>query len=278
MRGIAALTVVAYHVHGQFSDTPSTGWDTAAFAVLNGFSNGIGAVVAFFVISGFVLARSLEANPDPLRFFRNRLFRLFPAAVALLTALHQWFGIYVMYEGDFSPANVLLNMLLIRTDINAVMWSMKVECLATPLILFSVWLLQRNGAHWLWALIAVLFALSFWGPYVHVLGDASNLAPFYAFVFGVLAQRYGQRVAAFWPGAACLSCYSFLLLRHSQANRANPVARMPRRNVAGCAYRLAIGRVLQAARFPPRQILWANIVQFLFAACPGHCVCFQGLG
>jgi peptidoglycan/LPS O-acetylase OafA/YrhL len=215
MRGIAALTVVAYHVHGQFSDTPSTGWDTAAFAVLKGFSNGIGAVVAFFVISGFVLARSLEANPDPLRFFRNRLFRLFPAAVAvvaLLTALHQWFGIYVMYEGDFSPANVLLNMLLIRTDINAVMWSMKVECLATPLILFSVWLLQRNGAHWLWALIAVLFALSFWGPYVHVLGDASNLAPFYAFVFGVLAQRYGQRVAAFWPGAATLAaCLSVIL-------------------------------------------------------------------
>ena len=84
MRGIAALTVVAYHVHGQFSDTPSTGWDTAAFAVLKGFSNGIGAVVAFFVISGFVLARSLEANPDPLRFFRNRLFRLFPAAVAVV--------------------------------------------------------------------------------------------------------------------------------------------------------------------------------------------------
>src|SRR4029077_13275125 len=105
-----------------------------------------------------------------------------------------------------------LNMLLIRTDINAVMWSMKVECLATPLILFSVWLLQRNGAHWLWALIAVLFALSFWGPYVHVLGDASNLAPFYAFVFGVLAQRYGQRIAAFGPGAAPLApCLSVIL-------------------------------------------------------------------
>ena len=62
LRGIAALTVVAYHVWGQFSDMPSTGWDAATFHVLQGLSNGIGAVVGFFVISGFVLARSLEAK------------------------------------------------------------------------------------------------------------------------------------------------------------------------------------------------------------------------
>src|ERR1700738_4956507 len=123
LRGIAALTVVGYHVSQQFSGTPSGDWDAAAFFVLKGLANGIGAVVGFFVISGFVLARSLEANPEAARYFRNRVFRLFPAAiavVALLTALHQSFGIYVMHEGDFRPANVLLNMLMIRTDINAV--------------------------------------------------------------------------------------------------------------------------------------------------------------
>ncbi len=132
LRGIAALTVVAAHVWGQFSDAPSAGWDAAVFHGLKGLSNGTGAVVGFFVISGFVLARSLEANADPSRYFRHRIFRLFPAAVAvvaLFTALHQWFGIYVAYEGDFRPGNVLLNMLMIRTDINAIMWSMKVECL-----------------------------------------------------------------------------------------------------------------------------------------------------
>ena len=200
MRGIAALTVVSYHVWGQFSDTLSVGWiDAGAYRCLMALSNGIGAVVAFFVISGFVLARSLSSNPDPVRYFRNRFFRLFPAGVAviaLFTALHQWFGFYVMYEGDFSPGNVVLNMMMVRTDINAVMWSMKVECVATPLILFSVWLLQRNGAHWLWTIIAVLFGLSFWGPYVHLLGDASNLAPLYAFLVGVFAQFYGKTIAS----------------------------------------------------------------------------------
>ena len=107
LRGIAALSVVLYHVWQGFADTPATGLDAFLFQVLKGFGNGIGAVVAFFVISGFVLARSLEANPDPVRFFKNRLFRLFPAGiavVALLTALHAWFGIYVVYEGDFAPS------------------------------------------------------------------------------------------------------------------------------------------------------------------------------
>jgi exopolysaccharide production protein ExoZ len=72
LRGIAALTVVSYHVWGQFSGTPSAGWDAAAFYALRWLSNGIGAVVGFFVISGFVLARSLEANPEAARYFRNR--------------------------------------------------------------------------------------------------------------------------------------------------------------------------------------------------------------
>jgi peptidoglycan/LPS O-acetylase OafA/YrhL len=216
MRGIAALTVVGYHVWGQFSGTPTGDWDYIVFSLLKGLTNGIGAVVGFFVISGFVLARSLDANLDPYRYFRHRLFRLFPAAVtvvALFTALHQWSGIHVMYEGDFSPINVLLNFLMIRTDINAVMWSMKVECFATPLIFLSAWLLRLNRASWLWATILGLFGLSFWGPYVHMLGDATNLAPLYAFVVGVLAQYYGKRLSGIRPPmatvAAILSVIAF---------------------------------------------------------------------
>jgi peptidoglycan/LPS O-acetylase OafA/YrhL len=166
VRGIAALTVVTYHIRGQFSDVPAAGTlDAASFYILKGL-NGTAAVVAFFVISGFVLARSLEVNPGPGRYFRNRLFRLFPAAIAvvgLLAVLHHWFGIYVMWKGDFSAGNVLLNMLMIRTDINAVMWSMKVECFATPLILVSARFVQRDRSAWLWIMIEVLFLLSFLG-------------------------------------------------------------------------------------------------------------------
>ncbi len=91
MRGIAALTVVGFHVSNQLSAGPALGWfDGFAFRILTAFFNGFGAVVIFFVLSGFVLARSLDANSDPTRFIRNRFFRLFPAAI-LLTALHWQF-------------------------------------------------------------------------------------------------------------------------------------------------------------------------------------------
>jgi peptidoglycan/LPS O-acetylase OafA/YrhL len=52
---------------------------------------------------------------------------------------------------------------------------------------------------WLWAIILVLFGLSFWGPYVHLLGDDSNLAPLYAFVVGVLSQHLIRRLPDIRP-------------------------------------------------------------------------------
>src|ERR1700693_613447 len=153
----------------------------------------------FFVLSGFVLARSLGGNSDPVRFFRNRLFRLFPAAVAvvaLLAALHWQFGLYVGYEASFDLPDVILNMLLIRTDINSVMWSMTVECAATPMILLSFWLVRVRGERPLWGLIVILLLLSSWGPYVHLLGGFANLSPLYAFIVGVLIHFRGAPMAS----------------------------------------------------------------------------------
>ena len=200
LRGVAALTVVGYHVYGQLSGGLLYGWfDGLALKAVSAVSNGFGAVVTFFVLSGFVLARSLDGNSDPVRFFRNRVFRLFPAAmavVALLTALHWKFGLFIGYEAGFDPLDVILNLLMIRSDINGVMWSLTVECVATPLILLSVWLLRKQGERPLWILITVLLALSSWGPYVHLLGGFANLAPLYAFVVGVLLHFRGARITS----------------------------------------------------------------------------------
>jgi peptidoglycan/LPS O-acetylase OafA/YrhL len=63
LRGVAALTVVRDHVHGQLSASPAHGWfDGFAFQILVIVSNGVGGVVTFFVLSGFVLARSLDGT------------------------------------------------------------------------------------------------------------------------------------------------------------------------------------------------------------------------
>jgi peptidoglycan/LPS O-acetylase OafA/YrhL len=174
LRGLAALSVVGYHANDMLNDTVVT---------------GMAPVVLFFVLSGFVLARSLDRDASPARYFLSRLFRLLPAAAAtvlLLSALHWCFGFYVGFEAPFDWANIILNALMIRSDINGVMWSMTVECFASPLILASFVTCKRYGEVPLFVICAVLFLLSWWGEYVHLLGGITNLAPLYAFVVGVL--------------------------------------------------------------------------------------------
>ncbi len=191
LRGLAAVSVVAYHAHGMTAGTAVT---------------GMAPVVLFFVLSGFVLARSLENDPGLAAFLRSRIFRLLPAAAAtvlLLTALHWRFGFFVGYEASFDPLNVVLNALMVRNDINGVMWSMTVECFAAPLIFACFMLHKAFGRLPLLALCVVLFALSFYGPYIHLLGGFTDLAPLYAFVVGVLwhfmiLQRREPRHAVAW--------------------------------------------------------------------------------
>ena len=288
LRGVAALTVVGYHVYGQLSGGLLYGWfDGLALKAVSAVSNGFGAVVTFFVLSGFVLARSLDGNPDPVRFFRNRVFRLFPAAmavVALLTALHWKFGLFIGYEAGFDPLDVILNLLMIRSDINGVMWSLTVECVATPLILLSVWLLRKQGERPLWILITVLLALSSWGPYVHLLGGFANLAPLYAFVVGVLLHFRGARITSL------VSPRLASLRRHCRGRRCFGSAEqtqsaliitagMPERRDIDRTDHLASGdEPVQAARFRISPVLRADFLQLLFAPPAGHPVCISYSG
>lgn len=176
MRGFAAVSVLAFHACGM-------SWDM--------ITGGIAPVVVFFVLSGFLLARSLDHNSDLLIFVRHRLFRLLPAAIAtvlLLTILFRSYGFHIGYLPSFDPLNVLLNALLIKSDINGVMWSLTVECVAIPIIFLSHNILKRFGRAPLWVLVIILLAASWYGPYVHLLGGFTNLAPLYAFVVGLLVQ------------------------------------------------------------------------------------------
>jgi exopolysaccharide production protein ExoZ len=201
LRGIAAVSVVGYHCTAHITGT---------------YVTGLGPVVLFFVLSGFVLARSLSKDADPFNFIRHRLLRLLPAATAtvlLFSALYLQFGFYVGYTCSVDPLNVVLNSLMIKSDINPTMWSMTVECFATPLILLSFLMFQKRGDRPLVILIALLFGLSFIGPYAHLLGGVTNLAPLYAFVAGVLLHFRGrvfvERLRGLESGAAIAALVLF---------------------------------------------------------------------
>ncbi len=204
MRGIAALTVALMHVSNSwtafaFAELPGRNLlDRVGLSAIHALSNGYGAVVAFFVISGFVLARSLDRNFEITRFVTARVFRLYPAAiltVAIFAAIYYGFGFTVYEKASFAPLNILANMLMVRVDIDLVMWSMKAELAATPLIILCVWLFLRYGARPLIAIAVVLFGLAFVGQFSRALGDDTNLAPLFAFPVGILVHFRGRELA-----------------------------------------------------------------------------------
>lgn len=206
LRGLAALAVLGFHV-------VLFGYETIVI--------GLAPVVVFFVLSGFLLAKSLERDPNANTFIRHRILRLFPAGivtVAVMTALHWQFGFYVGYLPSFDLFNVVLNALLIKSDINPSMWSLTVELVAIPLILISHRLFHATGHVPLLGVVLILFCFSFYGPYVHALGGITNLAPLYSIVIGLMAYFYldaiQRRVASlratqmFEVGAVILICFA----------------------------------------------------------------------
>ncbi|MCG6206382.1 acyltransferase [Rhodopseudomonas sp. HC1] len=210
MRGIAALLVAASHVV-QSPTGPDTGLLTHPGAnageVIRLFSaaivhavDGLQAVIFFFVLSGFVLLRSLLAEPRPSAsqatdFVIARLFRLYPAvifAVAVYALARTVFG------APPAPWTVLENMALIDTSLNGVMWSLQLELLAIPLIYGMYLLLLRRTTATTAAAIAICLALvgmSF-DPAIHKILGHPPLQLYYAFTFGCFCAAASGRWAA----------------------------------------------------------------------------------
>src|SRR3954449_8100195 len=94
-RGIAALMVALFHVGQAYFfnsaglqrtliapsvKTPEFSWSDQLFRILG---NGPGAVVLFYVLSGFVLTLVLQQGAErgvvkASRFFQARIFRIYP--------------------------------------------------------------------------------------------------------------------------------------------------------------------------------------------------------
>jgi peptidoglycan/LPS O-acetylase OafA/YrhL len=87
IRLIAAVSVVFSHAFLIAEGTE----ENEPLSHLLGPGNIVGlyGVFTFFIISGFLLTRSLAANPDLIRFSINRVLRIYPGFVfcTVLTAL-----------------------------------------------------------------------------------------------------------------------------------------------------------------------------------------------
>ena len=165
LRGIAALQVAAMHAWQstwldgagkkhrfvELSDPHwYRDWDSLLLRILG---NGQGAVLLFFVISGFVLTGSLLRGPERkgeawTSFLIARLCRIYPAVFATvgIFALVYWTtGAFLDSPAAYTWKQLVLNALLISALINGVMWSLQVELLAVPLLFLAYLGWRRFG-------------------------------------------------------------------------------------------------------------------------------------
>ena len=165
-RGIAALCVCGMHslmFWSQFRDSPM-GTQPMQFFV--GMGNS--AVNFFFILSGFVLFRSLDnMKADNLGkisvlFAISRLFRIYPAVLIVIfvfSLIEPW----ALFHGldDRSWTNIIRDALLIQSTMDWPTWSTRVEIAATPLILTGWFLRKWLGTKALIPLGVALAAFSF---------------------------------------------------------------------------------------------------------------------
>lgn len=219
LRGLAALSVAACHsllwlsflhedaiwakpVH-EISGIQAT----IARALLAVF-NGAAAVDVFFVLSGYVLARSLSAAGSPLSvwlpFIMRRFFRILPAfwlSLALTFvylkyvypgyAMHShaaaWFGWW--YKERLSSATLWSNMFFRQTDLNPNAWTLRVEMVMA--MVFPILAVVIGSGRWLRS--AVVLCIAFGISWMARHTDLKALYFGYMFVAGVVVERHGDR-------------------------------------------------------------------------------------
>jgi peptidoglycan/LPS O-acetylase OafA/YrhL len=216
LRGAAALLVAAFHssqspwAEGQKLLSHAPDWHlpiNRAFVQLCGaLFNGHGAVVFFFVLSGFVLSGSFERGPQRIgaaarRFFVGRVFRIYPAVIATIIIFASVFwisglGIPDVPGSEYTPVQLLRNMLLLEASVDGVMWSLQVELLAAPIIFAAAIAARRWGVTGTLALAVVLVGVGFHGGASRALGPgAPSLGLLYTFVLGMLVFQLRAHTA-----------------------------------------------------------------------------------
>ncbi len=137
-------------------DSPQVGWfdkrpgiDTVFHWLMHTLFNGRAAVVLFFVISGFVLARQLAALPSGTAagmqsYLVRRFFRIIPPMwVAVLFAYAAALHFHPQMRFDFSF--LVRSLLLQDISLNIPLWSIEVEMICSVLFPLLYALNMKSG-------------------------------------------------------------------------------------------------------------------------------------
>jgi peptidoglycan/LPS O-acetylase OafA/YrhL len=165
LRGLAAVAVIFYHsiLHLNLGLVPTTLADplqnapdlpSAAVKILLVLCNGHLAVIIFFVLSGFVLKKSLKRQDDPftfilIKFAIRRAFRIYPAVIVCMIGFYALSATW--YRSGLGPVPALpmpdmvsaaLNAALIKIQWHGASWTLQGEVLCVPFI-FAFFVVDR---------------------------------------------------------------------------------------------------------------------------------------
>jgi len=159
---------------------------------------GNGAVMVFFVLSGYVLwgsfARKQSTIADTPDYIVARLLRLLPLVIA--TTLLYWLVTFP------SPGELIANMVLLSTSMNKVLWSLQVEMIGS-MVIFIAWLAARNDP------IKLFIALCFVAAAVPFFRGNQFVVYLPAFLLGALIHHVPARI---WQSRALLVAALLVLL------------------------------------------------------------------
>lgn len=134
LRGVAVISVVAFHISGYFHNisTQNTLLKTFDWLLSGVVDWGRFGVVLFFLISGFIISNSLNKSPDLSKFGLSRFFRLFPAywlSLGILILLSVFFG-----TGEYPLEQIAANATMVpkvfhQKEMSGVFWTLFIELL-----------------------------------------------------------------------------------------------------------------------------------------------------
>jgi peptidoglycan/LPS O-acetylase OafA/YrhL len=252
VRGLAALSVAlghSYLITTGLSIWSTTARDFSAMAIsdigyrlLSLAFPADAAVMVFFVLSGHVLWQSFARKdlgwselPD---YVVSRIWRLLPV-IAPATLLMAYFT-------PVSAADLLSNMLLLRTNVLGVTWSLQVEMVGS-LAIVVMWLWSRNSTP---KMVVALVAMVAIAPFAR--GTVLVYLP--AFALGGLIRTIPENVwkhrALFWAGLALLLVTN-VVFSHG--------------GVARCFEMIGAAIVVGCTGIRPISLLQSSQVQFLGA-------------
>ncbi len=214
VRVISMLMVVIFHYTYRFKELYNI--DTVNFDFFKLFGKiGVGI---FFIISGYFLARDYSRKENPIRFFVNKLLRIYPLYAICITIIYVLTSIFGLPGRETSFIEYFLNLLLINgfigiNYVDGAHWFLTYMIIFYVMVAFTL-IFHKNGKKVFLIFAGVNFILNIikqyipFGIYIYKLcgGD------YFWFVFlGIFLRYFMKNISKFDLLAIILSLFMIFL-------------------------------------------------------------------